>query len=98
LDEVGGTLRNEELNAFHPADRPSDLANQAVAGVRTTGDKAGVDVGRDWNDGVIEDDGFKVLGKGILGRLHESAVERSTDLKHDRALRSSLFAAIGGKL
>ena len=91
-------MGDKELDAFDPADRACDLADEAVAGVGTAGDEAGVDIGGDGDDGVMEDDGFEVLGEGILRGLHEGAVEGSADLKHDGALGSGLFAAIGGEL
>ena len=96
FDEVGGGFVGEELDAFDPADGAGDLADEAVAGVGTAGDEAGVDIGSDGGDWVVEDDGFEVLGEGILSGLHEGAVEGGADLKHDGALRSGLFTAIGG--
>ena len=54
LDEVGGALGDEELDALDPADGTGDLADEAVGDVGAVGDEAGVDVGGDGEVGVVE--------------------------------------------
>ncbi len=98
FDEVGCALGDEELDALDPADGAGDLADEAVAGVGAAGDEAGVDVGGDGDGGVVEGDGFEVLGEGVLRGLHERAVEGGADLEHDGALGSGLLAEVGGEV
>ena len=93
LNEVSGTLGDEDLDAFHPTNRTGDLANKAIAGVGAAGDHASVDVCSDRNGRVIEYEGFEVFGEGVLSGLHECTVEGGADLKHDRALCAGLLCS-----
>ena len=98
FDEVGCAFGDEELHALDPADRAGDLADEAVGDFGAAVEEAGVDVGGDGEGGVVEGDGFEGGGEGVLRGLHEGAVERSADLKHDGALGSGLLAEVGGAL
>ena len=66
--------------------------------VGAAGEEAGVDVGGDWELRVVEGEDCEVVGEGVLGGLHEGAVEGGADLKHDGALGSGLLAEVGGAL
>jgi len=98
FDEVDGTLGDEELDALDPADGAGDLADEAVAGVGLAGDQTGVDVGRRWERGVVEGDAFEVDHEGVLGGLHEGAVEGGAHREHYCAFGTGLLAEGGGAL
>jgi hypothetical protein len=95
---MGGTGGLEELNAFDPADRSRDLANESVAYLRTATEKAGVNVGSDRETWIIEGDGLEGVSELILRGMHESAVKRCTDGEHESTLGASLLAGHGGAL